>query len=450
VNHDEELLARLASLDPLGGHSAVEPPPFERVEGRIASAAEHGGMRRLLAWLRGSRAGLLACTAVLLGGGTAALAATGVFGSGSTIERVTGGKPNYELGVAQNTQSGLLALRVPDPAGGPAWGMRFIRTSRGFGCLEIGRIVHGRLGLLGIDDVGHDDHLFHPFAENSFSPEFCGQLDEDGHADINAAGSSYYAAGVPLTGYRCPLDGGSANNPSCPTADERELAFGLRGPDAQSVTYTADGRTRTERTVGPDGAYLIVLPVHGSHSLGTTFGSGPSEPVTAVTYRNGTVCPTRPQPGRPARSCTYEGFVLPKGPVLPAHYDARVHISVSNGVLSVTFRAPVATTNADTTYVLEARAVGCESGTTSATTRTDIRKGQQVTLTAAPNEGRAGPSGSCGKRIQARLGLATPTADPARDLAGPDMATEPTKGQVIKRFNVPTSPQPFTVRTSPP
>ena len=132
---------------------------------------------------------------------------------------------------------------------------------------------------------------------------------------------------LPATAARS--DGGTPDGPPCPSADERELAFGLRGPDAQSVTYTADGRTRSERTVGSDGAYLIVLPVHGSRSPGTSF----AEPVTAVTYRNGTVCPTRPQPGRPARSCDYEGFVLPKGPVLPTHYNAHVQISVSNGVL---------------------------------------------------------------------------------------------------------------------
>ena len=60
----------------------------------------------------------------------------------------------------------VLPLRVADPDGGPPWGLRVARTSRGLLCVEVGRVVGGRIGVLGRDGAFHDDGAFHPFAEN--------------------------------------------------------------------------------------------------------------------------------------------------------------------------------------------------------------------------------------------------------------------------------------------
>ena len=55
----------------------------------------------------------------------------------------------------------MLPIAAPDPAGGPDWGMRVLSTTRGEGCLQLGRIVDGKLGALGQDDAFANDGRFH-------------------------------------------------------------------------------------------------------------------------------------------------------------------------------------------------------------------------------------------------------------------------------------------------
>jgi len=50
---------------------------------------------------------------------------------------------------------------------------------------------------------------------------------------------------------------------TCPPRDLRNLAYSVLGPDAVSVTYTIAGRQRTV-PIGPDGAYIVVLPPNGT------------------------------------------------------------------------------------------------------------------------------------------------------------------------------------------
>ena len=42
----------------------------------------------------------------------------------------------------------LTNLRVPDPAGGPPWGIRLSRSERGKICYTPGRILDGKLGMV--------------------------------------------------------------------------------------------------------------------------------------------------------------------------------------------------------------------------------------------------------------------------------------------------------------
>ena len=55
----------------------------------------------------------------------------------------------------------LLPLRVPDPAGGPPWGLRMVTTSRGLACLQLGRVVGDQLGVLR-QGIARNDGRFHP------------------------------------------------------------------------------------------------------------------------------------------------------------------------------------------------------------------------------------------------------------------------------------------------
>ncbi|MGB0095277.1 MAG: hypothetical protein WBP81_22410 [Solirubrobacteraceae bacterium] len=104
--------------------------------------------------------------------------------------------------------------------------------------------------------------------------------------------------------------------PACPERDLRDVYYGLLGPDAVSVTHvTASGSLATTPTVGPDGAYLIVLPDHGplSENDSSTYGSSPfAGAIREVHYRDGRSC-RLPAPGRRVEigqgSCPAVGYV---------------------------------------------------------------------------------------------------------------------------------------------
>lgn len=222
-------------------------------------------------------------------------------------------------GIAQTSR--LLSLRVADPAGGPAWGLRLVRTTRGDMCIQLGRVHDGRLGSLGIDDAWNDDHLFHPFpgTYEGEIPEGCGTTDANGNAFLNTASTDVVASAYPANGagiaaatrsVPCRViakDGDTG--PLCPRGSSRIVFMGLLGPDAVSVTYRApDGKLATERTSGGDGAYLLVFrrdkgtcrrymqdrtSSYGPCGMADfVMGVSPELPgaITAVTYRDGHVC----------------------------------------------------------------------------------------------------------------------------------------------------------------
>lgn len=188
-------------------------------------------------------------------------AASNWFGLGAP-QHFAGHSPSQGIGAALPAQSELTSLRVADPEGGPPWGLRVVRTTRGDTCLEIGRVENGRLGSLGIDRAWHDDHLFHPFPNTSETPD-CGITDAAGNGFVNSVNTGQVANGQPV-GNRAPGCGAQIGpRPPCPAGTVRIVFMGLLGPDATSITYEVpDGKLRTERTVGDDGAYLLVFPAN--------------------------------------------------------------------------------------------------------------------------------------------------------------------------------------------
>ncbi len=134
---------------------------------------------------RSHRVPLLAAVvfAVLLGA-AAALAATGVIGFGAPVKAshplareppsVTAGVGIPVVGANGNPASVQpLAISVPDPGGGLPWGMRIVRTTRGLLCLQIGRLLDGRLGVIGQDGQFGDDGLFHELPASALNPDTC-------------------------------------------------------------------------------------------------------------------------------------------------------------------------------------------------------------------------------------------------------------------------------------
>ncbi len=329
---------------------------------------------------------LLAVVVASLGFAAAALAASGIL-AGAPY-RVPGSpplnrNPGVGAGVILSGSAQLLALRVPDPAGGPPWGMRVLHTTRGLECVQVGRIVHGQLGVLGQDGVAGNDHRFHVLSPDLVQWADCALPDAHQHAFIDNETDTAYANGPVFTPSSCARPGEGSDRPPCPADDRRTLAYGLLGPNAQSLTYLAAGRKMTEATVGPDGAYLVVRPAAARGTIGLASGSADMFPgALAVTFKDGQLC--RP---RPAVSCARNGYATPS---LPRVRPGRVNVHAvirryqlhgkSYADLLVRFRAPVAIANANLSYTLAATLPPACGTIEYQNVNHDLKRGARVTL----------------------------------------------------------------------
>jgi hypothetical protein len=337
---------------------------------------------------------------VVLSVGLAALALVGaggglLLGTGRTLPPafVLPANPAVGLGRPLPASLALLPMREADPAGGPPWGMRVIRTSRGLACVQAGRVVGGRLGGLGIGYAFKGDGLFHPFSPaDAIAVDSCATVDLHGNAFQPGAPMVVTADGLPLAGenlypgerVHCDLPGQEDWGIRCPQAHLREVAVGMLGPDATSIQVSAPGRHLTVTPYGPDGAYLIVLPAppHANTGVHGLLGRrAPGTPTLTVTFRNGSTC--RLPADTASQRCTPEGIVRSTGQLTPARLRRPVSVRYSPMIdapaplavtavggrssfprnvgsasgagpgLSVTFRAPVAAPNISSGYDVE-------------------------------------------------------------------------------------------------
>jgi hypothetical protein len=348
-----------------------------------------------------------------------------------------------DAGRGAGSASARVIAVAPDPSGGLPWGLRAVHTPRGQTCLQVGRLRGGTIGELGQDGAWGDDRGFHPIPTTTAGfggPLNCGQPDGHGHAFINisdreavanASGDAAVngdARGAAARVLLCP-GSSSTGRPlpalslPCPPGALRDVAYGLLGPEATSITYVAaDGARHTQPTRGPDGAYLIVRPrttcveLHDGRRYPCDLGSsGPllgAGVITTVTYRDGRVCHL-PAPGadgavRPGR-CPLVGYVSPPFPhvtqsqvaapvsvrVLPArHYCTSTGHNIPGCrqvMLRIAFTARVAVSNANSYYeavvdmpprdYTPGAASGCPGGAEGiGPTGKTVRAGQQVTF----------------------------------------------------------------------
>jgi hypothetical protein len=373
-----------------------------------------------------------------------AIAAVALMGAGGGALLLAPGKPvapAFELSPMSTVGLGrplapslaLLSLRVADPAGGPAWGMRVIRTTRGLACIQAGRVIDGRLGAVGIGYAFKGDGRFHPFAPaDAISEDSCATLAGNGLAFQPGAPTIVTADGLALAGenlwpyerVHCDLPGQEDWGVRCPRADLREVAVGMLGPDAASIRVHAPGKDFTVKPDGPDGAYLIVLPAPAGIDSGSRSSlyayvhhtwHAPVLAALSVTYEDGSTCQI------PA--ATHEQVCSPKGldiasamptaaklrttlhvsyrPLLAyssplsvtgpgaGTYPQSIHPSNKPGPgLVVSFRAPVAAPNISSGYDLELQPLapaGCSTPALilSQPTQQTIAAGQRVQISVS-------------------------------------------------------------------
>jgi hypothetical protein len=365
-------------------------------------------------WRRRShqRRAFVLIVVLVLGGTTAALAATGVFQTGTPVGTQPGHAPasSVGFGTARPGTMRTLALRVADPDGGPPWGLGVFITTRGVACPVAGRVIDGRLGVLGIDYAFSNDRRFHPFLAPASIGLDCAPPDARGHLFLTGQGWIVNASGdiapEAATDQRphCNLPGMHGWSVRCPQATLRALYYGFLGPQARSISYTYHGTQHTEPTSGANGGYLVVLPAPPGSATGrnANVGGFPAGPPLYATYTNGRTCAIQNvlEASHP-NACTLIGYVqaevtLPS----PTQVKTTVHVLYAPAfhqgplrfpAIQVTFMARVAAANVSSGYTVElqrpnnaacrnALAVAGRYSPLTNTTETTIAKGQTVRL----------------------------------------------------------------------
>jgi hypothetical protein len=407
------------------------------------------------AWRAASRRWpvIVAVVVALLALAAVALAAAGLL-SGSPYRppsyvRVNR-NPRLGLGVTLSGSAKLLSLNVPDPDGGPPWAMRTMNTTRGLGCVQVGRLVNGQLGVLGQDGVAADDGRFHALPAELVQPWNCVTLDAHSKTFINILESDY--ASGPVLERSCESSARrDSTRPLCPARDQRVLAYGLLGPNAVSLTYISSGHRTTTQTVGRQGAYLILVsagkPTRTAGFVGTGgsggYGSVYFPGLLAVSYKDGRTC----RPPGPAEPCGPGGYAPPTTPATNLSH-VRLHTSIrryqrarkSYANLQVTFSAPAAVTNANSSYALVIKFPPPCNGFGGTGLARDVIRGEPITL-------ETGLPGNCPGVAIAHVALTGPRGSnsilgppsgPPLPLSGASLLPGPETGSIgTFRFTLP-------------
>jgi hypothetical protein len=371
---------------------------------------------------------ILAAIALLIA--ASALAATGVITIGTSVAPPARfkAKPHRGSGTPINATAQILPVRVPDPAGGPPWGLRRVETTRGLVCVQVGRVLGRRLGVLGQDGIAGNDGRFHPLSLSyaTLLPSACVTPDAAGDAYLAVEFNGLASGEGPPHSCLGPGEGSSEPRPRCPVADHRRFMFGLLGRDAVEVSYRNEGTIRRAALARPAGAYLVVL-AERLRSGGYMSDKAPrmGHPFQRITYRDGSVCPptgTRPTLGVTCLPGSYRSVLAGidreavrrplHSEVLPAPEHGRPLRR-----LRVSFNAPVAIEDARLVYTLEAHfRHTCQGLYLIPSTNRDIARGARVQLAASLPKRCQGP-------IVGTVRLMAPTTDIPSPGIGDDDST---------------------------
>ncbi|HET6505682.1 MAG TPA: hypothetical protein VFG42_02725 [Baekduia sp.] len=246
----------------------------------------------------------------------------------------------------------LLDVRAPDPDGGLPWGIRLYRTNRHAACWQVGRVLDGRLGVLGADGLLDDDGLFH---ELPVERDQCRPLDGAGH--VFAFQNALALDNGIQARLTCHPRGWVADRQRrtvCPDGSGRLVLYGFLGPLARTVQLTGAGPARVVR-VGEEGAFVLALalpdPLRSpDYTLTATYADGTTRPVDDVP-------PVESVPDPRADRARPPGYVDPlRGLPDPARVRRPLHVTRErwggNVVYRIAFRAPAATHRYGVQYTL--------------------------------------------------------------------------------------------------
>lgn len=388
---------------------------------------------------RGIPLGLIVA-AVLLAVTATALAFTGLLATGPAVRPTRGLSPTAGLGVPARGGSRLLALSAPDPAGGLPWGMRIIHTTRDLVCIQVGRLYHGELGLLGRDGAFADDGRFHPLGPDAIGRDLgIGSPASSRNCQPPGLLSSQEIVGIPQSGLA-----GESVGKTVGSAERRLISFGLLGPHAQSVTYRVDGHLHTIAVEPVTGAYLIVLPDPRAGARGETgggtFSEGPISPgspgpLTAITYRvggvicretNGSRIPRQGTVPRAPGACPEPHYRRVSSAPRSLHRPVLVRLQptpTGGDIAIVTFTAPYRVANALSSYAI-AQPAPCHEGTGVTPIDRDVRAGE-VIRARLPNIF----ANACGQTVKLEViyeeGFTTPAFPHRRQIIGQTTVKRP-------------------------
>lgn len=377
-------------------------PEFEKAlhEAARRRLAAHGRRAGRVRFIRIRARSLLLASIAALGTCTVALAASGVILTGAPVRPEQSAGPDAGIGVSAPTGASGIVATAPDPEGGPPWGMRIVRTTRGETCLQIGRLQNAQLGVLGIDGAFANDARFHQIPADALPRDVYHHAVFD--QMIGNGTTSCALDGSAVAGEHIGVDRSADPNADVahsPPAELRDLAYGLLGPHAVSVTYRAGRAERTVDVAPTTGAYLIVRRFSpgeqagsGGESIGTSGDLAPSPPLSLITYSNdGRLCnrgPSLPPDtvSHLAKPCSFPRFPrsAPEPALhLPLHARLTTHGRTVSG-LSISIIAPYAVTSAREHYALMmlshscgARTDGGRGGSLQATA-SDVQRGERV------------------------------------------------------------------------
>jgi hypothetical protein len=388
--------------------------PFERLGRELEAAAARQiapavAVTRRRRW-RG-RTLALALLALAAGAGAAAWAATTLLSSRSPVPFARGAP------IAGRVQGApipgtvkLLADDVPDPGGGPPWGLRYWETDRKYACVQVGRVYAGKLGQISDGKVFHELRL----GVARFGLGGCYAMDGSGHAFTASHTDAQRGAQPPPcpTGFRLgtQLRGPHGSVIRC-TAPDRTVDFGLLGPNARSFTYRKAGQDHAATPLGGVGAYLVVQkrikPVmreFGFHHRDPKLNlRGPAEPGIALTPASQVIRRVEYTSGTcvvhvtlyPYGACNAQaGFVpIPHPQTGDVRAPIRAFAAPDGRGIRVRFRARQAVVDARSGYDIEVRPVGAR-GFMTRPTRATSRPAASSAPRSTSTTTAAAPTGS--------------------------------------------------------